>query len=82
VKQGCAGVSTALIALLLSADRGRSQETAEPHIPIEVQMRYVNLHLNQFIVLEIRSLRGQLVPTSATKPVTLDALAPLADTNS
>ncbi len=72
MKQGCAGVSTALIALLLSADRGRSQETAEPHIPIEVQMRYVNLHLNQFIVLEIRSLRGQLVPTSATKPVTLD----------
>jgi len=72
MKRRYAGISTAIIALSLSADRGHSQEAAEPRVPVEVQMRNVNLHLNQFVVLEIRSLRGQMVPVSRTKPVTLD----------
>jgi len=72
MKRAYAGVSTAIIALFLSADRGRSQKAAEPQVPVEVQMRNVNLHLDQFIVLEIRNLRGQMVPTSGSKPVTLD----------
>jgi len=72
MKRGFAGVLTTILALFLSVDRGRSQKAAEPHVPIEVQMRNVNLHLDQFIILEIRSLRGQMVPTSGSKPVTLD----------
>jgi len=72
MKRGVAGVSITIIALFWSVDRGRSQAAAEPQVPIEVQMRNVNLHLDQFIILEIRSLSGQMVPTSVSKPVTLD----------
>jgi len=72
MKRGFAGVSITIIALSLSVYRGRSQEAAEPSVPIEVQMRNVNLHLDQFIILEIRSLRGQMVPSSGSRPVTLD----------
>ena len=65
--------STAVVlALFLSAGRTRSQPAAEQHLPVEVQMRNVNLHLDEFIVLEVRSLRGRMVPTSGSKPVTLD----------
>ena len=66
------GGALAILALLLSTDIGGSQEIAEPHAPVEVQMRNVNLHLDPSIVLEIRSLRGQMVPASRIKPVTLD----------
>ncbi len=72
LKQCCTCVLTAIMLLILSADRGRPQEAAAPHVPVEVQMRNVNLHIDQFIVLEIRSMRGQMVPTSGSKPVTLD----------
>jgi hypothetical protein len=67
-----AGVSLAILALLLSADRGGSQEAPAKQAPVDVQMRNVNLHLDQGIVLEIRSLRGQMVPAGGIKPVTLD----------
>jgi len=66
------GGALAILALLLSTDIGGSQEIAEPHAPVEVQMRNVNLHLDRSLVLEIRSLRGQMIPTSRIKPVTLD----------
>jgi hypothetical protein len=72
MKRVYAGLSTAIIALFLYADRAGSQEAPEARVPVEVQMRNVNLHLDQFIVLEIRSLRGQMVPASGAKPVTLD----------
>lgn len=72
MKRAYAGVSTAVIALLLTADHGRPQEAAKPGAPVEVQMRNVNLHLDQSIVLEIRDLHGQMIPTSSAKPVTLD----------
>jgi hypothetical protein len=61
-----------VLALFLSAGRTRSQPAAEQHLWVEVQMRNVNLHLDELIVLEIRSLRGWMVPTSGSKPVTLD----------
>jgi hypothetical protein len=67
-----ASVSIAVIALFSFADRGRPQEAAKLGIPVEVQMRNVNLHLDQSIVLEIRDLQGQMIPTTGTKPVTLD----------
>jgi hypothetical protein len=64
--------SFAIVALLVSANLGGSQEPAQPQEPVEVQMRNVNLRLDRSIVLEIRSLRGQMVPTSGIEPVTLD----------
>jgi hypothetical protein len=72
MKRAYAQVSFAIVALLVSADLGGSQEAAQPQEPVEVQMRNVNLHLDRSVVLEIRSLRGQMVPTSRIKPVTLD----------
>jgi hypothetical protein len=72
MKRAYAQVSFAIIALLVFADLGGSQDTAQPQEPVEVQMWNVNLHLDQSIVLEIRSLRGQMVPTSGIEPVTLD----------
>jgi hypothetical protein len=35
-------------------------------------MRAVNLHLDRFTILEVRSLRGQMVPTGKDRPVTFD----------
>ena len=35
-------------------------------------MRAVNFHLDRFTVLDVRSLRGQMVPTSKDRPVTFD----------
>jgi len=35
-------------------------------------MRAVNLHLDRFTALEVRSLRGQMVPTRKDRPVTFD----------
>jgi hypothetical protein len=72
MKRVYAKVSFAIVALLISADLGGSQEPAQPQEPVEVQMRNVNLRLDQSIVLEIRSLRGQMVPASRIQPVTLD----------
>ncbi len=39
---------------------------------VEIQMRNVNLRIERQITLQIRTLRGRLVPTSAERPVTLD----------
>jgi hypothetical protein len=49
-----------------------SQELGSLQTPIEVQMRAVNLHLDRFTVLEVRSLRGQMAPTRKDRPVTFD----------
>ena len=53
MKSAYTDVSFAIIALLVSADRGGSQEAVGPREPVEVQMRNVNLHLDQSIVLEM-----------------------------
>src|SRR5579863_3591536 len=39
---------------------------------VEIQMRAVNLHLDRVAVLEIKQLRGQMVPTKPNSPVTFD----------
>lgn len=62
----------AAIILFLCAAGLRSQKPAAPHPPVEIQMRNVNLHLDPLIVLEIRSLRGQMIPVNESKPVTFD----------
>ncbi len=58
-----------LVTLFLCARFGGSEPA--PH-QVEMQMRNVNLHLNPSVVLEVRSLRGQMVATSEGKPATLD----------
>ena len=74
MKRAFAGVLITIIALFLLVDRGRSQATAEPNLPIEVQMRNVNLHLDQFLILEIRSLRGQRIAPLRTPPARLSGM--------
>lgn len=62
-----------LVLMLLVAFQDHFRDpggSARP--PVEVQMRNVNLHLDQSIVLEIRRLRGQMVATRETEPPTFD----------
>ena len=63
-------ISTAILATLLCAER--AQSAAAPRVPVEIQMRNVNLRIDPTIVLEIRNLRGRYTQSSAAKPVTLD----------
>ncbi len=44
----------------------------QTRVPVEVQARNVNLHVDQSIVLEIRNLRGQMIATRDTEPVNFD----------
>jgi hypothetical protein len=55
---------------VLAAVLAHPQQSALP--AVEVQMRAVTLHLDRFTVLDVRSLRGQMVPTSKNRPVTFD----------
>jgi len=67
-----ADISIAIIALFLCAQGSHSEQPKVTHPPVEVQMRNVTMHVDQLIVLEIRNLRGEMVATSESKPVTLD----------
>jgi hypothetical protein len=49
-----------------SPDKGRNAS------PVQIQMRNVNFRLARDIVLEVRALRGQLVPTKPETPITFD----------
>jgi hypothetical protein len=42
------------------------------HEPIEIQVKNVDLRLDEEIVLRIRSLRGQMIATDGNLPVTFD----------
>ena len=63
-----------LIALfyggLLYSSPAREEPEAEP--PVQVQMRNVNFWVDRNIILQIRRLRGQMVPTQHNRPVTFD----------
>src|SRR5438270_5220571 len=50
---------------------------AQPKTPVEVQMRGINYHVDETIVLEIRSLRGQMIATHENEPVTFDDVSSL-----
>jgi hypothetical protein len=39
---------------------------------VEVQVRNINLHLQSSVILEIRQLRGQMIPLRRNQPVTFD----------
>jgi hypothetical protein len=61
---GCAAILT--VTLWLTA-----AETNAPQ-PVDIQMRNVNFRIAKDIVLEVRSLRGQLRRTKPETPVTFD----------
>jgi len=42
------------------------------HDPVEIQVKNVNVRLDEEIVLQIRSLRGQMIATDPNVPVTFD----------
>jgi hypothetical protein len=65
------------LALLLAASFslwlfGSSQTPATNAGDVAIQMRNVNFRLANDIILEVRSLRGDLIPTKAAEPVTFD----------
>jgi hypothetical protein len=55
---------------LIAAGAWVKEGQASP--PVEIQMRNVNLHLDNSIILEIRRLRGAMIPTRPAAPVSLD----------
>jgi hypothetical protein len=72
VKRNSGGSVQVVGLLLLSGSLVHSQEALLLSSAIEVQMRAVSLHLDRFTVLDVRSLRGQMLPTSKDRPVTFD----------
>jgi hypothetical protein len=68
----------AALALLLAGNLRVAGQKEDPHAksagsPVEIQIRNTNLRLTSAVTLQVRSMRGRLVPTSADRPVTLDA---------
>lgn len=63
-----------MATLLLFAGTANNEVVSPPPGAVEIQIREVNLHLDRSTVLEIKSLRGQLVPTRRDRPVTFDDL--------
>jgi len=68
----CMKRETAIASLLLCGAIAHPQDISLAPAPVEVQIRDVNLHLDRSTVLEIKTLRGQLVPTRRHQPVTFD----------
>ena len=68
----CRRLATAIAGLLLCGGTAHTQDISLAPGPVEVQIREVNLHLDRSTVLEIKTLRGQLVPTRRGRPVTFD----------
>ncbi len=66
--------AVALLTIICGAAGGRAQTATPARPPVELQMQNVNLHLDKLIVLEVRRLRGQMVPLADGKPVILDDL--------
>jgi hypothetical protein len=67
----CLQAIPAYLGLAL-AGAAASPTMPHPQSVVEVQMQAVNLHLDQYTVLEVRRLRGQMVPTRGDQPVTFD----------
>ena len=56
----------------IAGGRASAQSVPPSSSLVEIQMHSVNLHLDQSTILEVRRLRGQMVPTRAHQPVTFD----------
>jgi hypothetical protein len=67
--------SAAIAAMAVWSWGARPQPSPQPSrqpAPVDIQIRNVNFRLSKDVVLEIRSLRGQLQRTKADVPVTFD----------
>jgi len=62
VAAGAAGVCVA----------GHTKGAAADHKPVAIQMRNVNFRIARDIILEVRTMRGTLIPVHAGEPVTFD----------
>ncbi len=67
-----AGNGTVIVGALLCGGVAHAQNIALTPAPVEVQIHDVNLRLDRSTVLEIKTLRGQLVPIRRDVPVTFD----------
>ena len=65
-------LATAIAGIVLCGGTAHTQDISLAPAPVEVQIREVNLHLDHSTVLEIKTLRGQSVPTRRDRPVTFD----------
>jgi hypothetical protein len=64
----------AIVSLALFTSTAHSQPRSLSPAPVELQMRAVNLHLEGSTVLEVRRLRGEMMPTQKEQPVCFDDL--------
>jgi hypothetical protein len=62
----------AVISISLSGSALHPQDISLISSTVELQIREVNLHLDNTTVLEIKALRGEMAPTRKNRPVTLD----------
>jgi len=62
----------AIISISFSGSALHPQDISLISSTVELQIREVNLHLDSSTVLEIKALRGEMVPTRKNRPVTLD----------
>ena len=62
--------------LLAGGTQVSGQKEEHPKRPagaVEIQMRNVSLRMTPVVTLQVRSMRGRLVPAAESRPVTLDA---------
>jgi hypothetical protein len=65
-----AAVAVVTTSYFLCAQQASSENARTQ--PVEIEIRNVNFRIDQSIVLEIRRLRGEMVPTSASEPASFD----------
>jgi hypothetical protein len=65
-----AAVAVLTTSFFLCAQQASSENARTQ--PVEIEIRNVNFRIDQSIVLEIRRLRGEMVPTSASEPASFD----------
>ena len=64
-------LASACLPLLLAAG-GKLEKPAVSQNAVELQMQNVNIHLDRSVMLDIRRLRGQMIPAGNSQPITLD----------
>jgi hypothetical protein len=65
-----AAVAVVTTSYFLCAQQASSENARTQ--PVEIEIRNVNFRIDQSIVLEIRRLRGEMVPTIASEPASFD----------
>ena len=74
----CSLAVPAILGIVMASSRESAPASPQSDSVVEIQMRSVSLHLDPCTVLEVRRLRGEMVPTRAGQPVTFDDAASFA----